>query len=328
MKKLTFSIFFLTLLTSTMIFFSSCSNKMPQETLPSTVETSESSAVSEETTTEGSMPLSSARVNGKLTGKYGRISVNKGFFVDKNGEKIAVCGLFCDYEGMPDSFYNKDTFQTFAEDWGCGMMEIPVFYDHNGEGFINEDDGYLNRICEYINLCTESGMYAVVYIDGTVPADSAGAVDFFKRLSAIYNGNEAVLYEIAYNDNEGYKSYRDRMINAIRENDLDSLIICELKDLTSVSENALSGDNIAYSAGFVDSDEFPGILNSVMVSGYPVIVTYNDDIPTSLRECWIYRNTKALFNPDTELEKLLFGHWSDDMLYKGTIIRNIMLIGL
>lgn len=328
MKKLTFSIIFLTLLTSAIIFSTSCSNKLPQETLPSTVETSETEAPSEETSTEESMPLSSSKVSGKLTEKYGRISVNKGFFTDKKGEKITLCGLRCDYEEMPDQFFNKDTFQTFAEDWGCGMMEIPVFYDHNGEGFINEGDGYLNQICEYINLCNESGMYALVYIDVTVPADSAKAVDFFRRLSAIYNGNEAILYEIAYDDNEGYKSYRDQIISAVRENDADSLIVCEIKDLTTVSENAVSGDNIAYSAGFVDSDDFPGILNSAMVSGYPVIVTYNDDIPTSLRECWIYRNTKALFNPDTELEKLLFGHWSDDMLDKGYIIRNIMLIGL
>lgn len=330
MKKLTFSIIFLTLLTSVAIIPTSCSNKLPQETVPSTVETSETTTFEEETTTEESMPLSSARVSGKLIEKYGRISVDKGVFTDKEGNKITLNGLFCDYEEMPDSFYNKDVFQTFAEDWGCGIMEIPVFEDHNGAGFINEGDEYLNQICEYINLCNEFGMYAVVSAEGEVPSDTDRALDFFRRLSAIYNGNEGILYEMRSGErqDEAYTGYRDKIISSIRENDPEALIICEITDLTKIADNKIESERIAYSVGYVDSDYFPGILNNAMTSGFPVIVNYNDGIPSNLTEFWIYRDTAKLFYPETEPEKLLAGHWSDDMLSSGKIIKNIMLIGI
>lgn len=331
MKKLTFSIIFLTLFSSMTLFASSCSNKLPQETPPSIVETTETTETTpseEETSTEESLPQSSARFSADYSAKHGRIAEDKGFFADKDGNRIYLKGLFCDYEAMPEGFYNKDTFQTFAEDWGCGLMEIPVFENHNGAGFINEGEDYLNQICEYINFCNDFGMYAVVSAEGKLPSDSSRAADFFKRLSAIYSGNEAVLYEISGNESEDedYKKYRDTIINSIRENDPESLIICETNDLESVAGNPVKGDNIAYITLYDASENFQEKLENAQSSGIPVIVSYDSNSPVNHNESWVYRDIVKLFVPDIDKEKLTAGHWSDDMLNTGINIR--MIIGI
>ena len=132
-------------------------------------------------------------------------------------------------------------------------------------------------VCKICDMCIEQGIYVIVDWDVQYSEEhdvnQGAAVDFFKRISTIYSGNENVIYEVnnyplVYEEPEDdedsddgtgewediIKPFAEEVIEAVRENDPDSMIIVGVPErglgIGEVSDSMLDYENICYGCRF------------------------------------------------------------------------------
>ena len=288
------------LLVSVSILLStSCSRKLPPETLPSattsslmesvleeTVETEETS-ISETTVSHG--PFSSAVITEHPVDVHGALSVSGLGVSDSNSQPFIFRGVAVDLVSDDEGFINRDTIMTLTEDWGCNVIRVRLQVGDDTYGYLSDPDTYFNNMCSTIDICTEQGVYVIVDFDLPDGCDYVAiqetAVDFFTRLSAIYPDNNAIVYEICSNvgaysaeDTENsiswssdVRPYAEAVISAIRGNGANNLIITGTpvyqSETALASISLIEDGNLLYS--FSDTASIP----SSQAIGIPLIYT-------------------------------------------------------
>ena len=169
-------------------------------------------------------------------------------------------------------FLNEDTVQTLAEDWGCSVIRLAMYTMGTPDGYIHDPDKDFTKMCECIDLCVDQGVYVIVdwhiLFDGDPTQYQAEAIDFFDRISALYADCPNVIYEICnepngmrYDDetqpvdwDNCIRPYAEEVIDAIRANDEDNIIIVGTstwsQDVDIAAQNPLEGDNLMYTLHF------------------------------------------------------------------------------
>lgn len=272
------------LLIAGVLLVSSCSKKLPAETLhPDVPVQSEETTLIEETevaeTTEtvpeetepeetepAHGPFSTAVVTDKVVEINGHLSVKDGTLVNVAGEPIQLKGMSTYGMHAIGIVFNEAFVQTLAEDWGCSVIRLAMYtIGDGGDAYINQPEKYFQMMCDCIDLCIAQDVYCIVdwHIlgegDPTLRQDEA--IDFFSRISALYGDCPNVIYEICNEPNgEGVdwdnciKPYAEAVIPAIRENDPDNIIIVGTPNwsqfVDEAAKNPLEGDNIMYTLHF------------------------------------------------------------------------------
>lgn len=269
--------------------FSSCSKKLPEETLPpatsvtvaeTTLETeaTEETTTVEETTPEPTKapshgPNSTAVVTDMPVPLNGQLSVKDTCIVNEAGEIVQLKGMSLYGINYTGKFFSKDTCQTLAEDWGCDVIRLAMYtIGSTSKAYIDEPDKYFQLMCDYIDLCVDQGVYCIVdwhiLFDGDPMQYKEESIDFFSRISAIYADCPNVIYEICNEPNgksladesvdvgwdNCIRPYAVEVIEAIRANDPDNIIIVGTPNWSQFADDAakdpIDDENVMYTIHF------------------------------------------------------------------------------
>ena len=290
---------YLCLLLSGCVILTSCSKRLPPETLPSvtSVSTSETAFITEttaiETTAETTVqvgPLSESCGATLPVEVYGELNVYEKYLTDSEYRAITLNGVSINSINYANGFISNETVSTLVNDWGCDVIRFSMNVEEDIGGYTSDPDTKFAEMCSVIDLCIDNGVYVIVdwnLVSGCDPRDfEEQATDFFSRLAAIYAGVPNVMYEIsgrASFNSEGddvwsdeIRPYAQSVIGAIREYDSDNLIIVQSSvDLQDVLDDPLEYSDVIYSisvSGEYDEVKAQEIMD-VSEEGIPMICT-------------------------------------------------------
>ncbi len=298
---------FFAIVLASIFAFSGCSNKLSRETTIQVNYTSESDIQVDDSTQDMSEtseiiesshgPISSQLVFDKAFDLYGELSISEGSVVDSEGNAVCLSGLSTVPINSEFEFFNEAISETLAFDWGCRIVCLNV--EVNGDfGYINNSELVLSNICDAIDFCLQNGTYVIVewsLNSSSNPMDCIdSATDFFTRISTLYSDSSMILYSIC--DNYGgplseadttsvswsntVSSYASSLVDVIRIQDDNAIIICGLseEDINSsnITYGSLIDSNFAFSYGFTcekDGQEFRDSISNMQSNGVPLICT-------------------------------------------------------
>ena len=279
-----------------------CSYRLAKETLPpypievttstTTEETTEPEPTTEPTKPHG--PYSTAKVTSMPVALHGQLAVKGTKIVDKDENEFQLKGISSASILECGDFFNEDVIKTLAEDWGCSVIRFEVVPPAETDGN-SSDTKYFDETCRVVDMCVNQGIYVIVDFhnasDVNPNTNKSVALDFFTRLSAIYNNCPNIIYEIYDGpgvDSKGNKlswekdivPYAKEVIDTIRANKATNIVIVgtpnKCLDLGSAAAKKLSGDNIMYSLNFFSGTHGKEVMDSVKAAvgkGLPVFVT-------------------------------------------------------
>ena len=275
------------------ILLSSCSASLGPETLPSTTPYTEPTVETEPEPTEETLPpeatepLSSAVVTEKIAEVNGRLAIDGTNIVNAEGEPVILKGITS--FGIQDcgEFFTYETIKTLAEDWGCDVIRIAVTGDGNSEGYLKNPEKYFDMVCKICDMCSEQGIYVIVdwnvcYLED-YDENKEAAVDFFKRLSAIYTESPNIIYEVTNDpvlteeieeDTDEWediiKPFVTDVIEAVRESETENIIIVGTPgrglDVDIASDSGLDYDNIAYACRFFTGSQGDALKEKIQTA--------------------------------------------------------------
>ncbi|MCH4153221.1 MAG: glycoside hydrolase family 5 protein [Saccharofermentans sp.] len=370
-----------------------CSNRLAPETVPSEVatnpttsaepsETSESLLQTTESTEETHGPLSTAQVTDRIADIDGQLSVDGTNIVNSAGEVVQLKGMSTYALNMCPDMFNSDTVQTIAQDWGADVLRLAMTTKGDSDDYNVNPEKYFDMVCNITDLAIAQGMYVIIdwhiLYDGDPNEFKDASIDFFSRISAIYGDTPNVMYEICnepngmcYDDDQRevdwdgcIKPYAEDVIDAIRENDPDNIIIVGTpnwsQDVDIASEDPIDGDNICYTCHFYAGSHGQELRDKIVTAndnGCCVFVTewgttndtgkgmlYLDEAQQwldflderNISWCnWSIggaaaESSNALrFNSDVlTIEEKYAGHWPDEFISKSGLFVRAHLLGI
>ena len=212
--------------------------------------------------------------------EHGKLSVKDGKIKDKNGNDFVLRGMsmFWNIYSEGSKYYNQNTVTTLAgSSWNANVIRVAI-------GNTSASDA-----TNFMDWTSQAGIYVIVdwHYHNT---DLNNAKTFFTTVSqhAKTKGYTHVLYEV-FNEPikqswTEIKSYAETLIDVIRANDPDGIIIVGnpnySADLASPMDNPIAASkskNVMYTLHFYTSDAnhnvYQGGLKSAFCKKFPVFAT-------------------------------------------------------
>lgn len=274
------------------VLLSACSANLGPETLPSTTPATETEETTAETTEiitpEMTDPSSEAVITERIVDKYGQLKIDGAKILNSEDEPVVLKGMSSYGIENCEGFFTPEIIKTLAQDWGCDILRISLTGDKESGGYLKDPEKYFDMVCEICNMCIDQGIYVLVDWNVAYMEDSGenkeAAVDFFSRLSAIYSDSPNVLYEVDNNAfmldedesastewSDDIKPFAKAVIEAIRENDEDSIIVVGTPKncfgLDTAADSKLDYKNLAYACRFfagTHGEEYRETIESVI----------------------------------------------------------------
>ncbi|MBQ4068321.1 MAG: glycoside hydrolase family 5 protein [Lachnospiraceae bacterium] len=271
------------LLILTMIILVSCAKSPMSKKDVSTIE-------SEPITTKEIVTQETTTKNNKKNGKG--LSVQGTNLVDSSGKIITLRGVSTHGLSWFPQYVNKDAFKYMRDEWNVNTVRLAMYTaEYNGycTGDENNRQALIQLVDNGVSYATELGMYVI--IDWHILSDNNPnmyknqSVDFFNKMSKKYSKHTNVIYEICNEPNGGtsweeIKSYAVEVIDTIRKNDKDAVIIVGTPNWSQYVDQAAASpidrDNIMYALHFyadTHRDDLRNKMVNAINSGLPVIVS-------------------------------------------------------
>ena len=249
-------------------------------------------ATTEETTnmvTEESHTKETTK-NNKKNGKG--LSVQGTKLVDSSGQIVELRGVSTHGLSWFPQYVNKDAFKYMRDEWNVNTVRLAMYTaEYNGycTGDDNNRQALIQLVDNGVNYATQLGMYVI--IDWHILSDNnpniykSQSVDFFDKMSKKYSKHKNVIYEICNEPNGGtsweeIKSYAVDVIDTIRKNDKDAVIIVGTPNWSQYVDQAAASpidrDNIMYALHFyadTHRDDLRNKMVNAINSGLPIIVS-------------------------------------------------------
>ena len=229
--------------------------------------------------------------HGKLLLKKSDTYGNAPVITDSHGQPFQLRGAST--HGMhwfPD-YVNREGFQSLRDEWGINLIRL-VSYVTQG-GYTQGSRDMLDRkIEEGVGYATDLGLYVMIdwHIHNEDPNDTLeDAKEFFRRYSEKYKDHDNVIYEICnepgdidwYNGSgRDLYSYCSAIVDTIRANDSDALIVCGTKfysqGVDQIASKPLGDDKVLYSLHFYAQTHYSDLqdkLRAAVDAGTPVYIT-------------------------------------------------------
>lgn len=230
--------------------------------------------------------------SGTPFGNHGSLSVSGTQLVDKNGNAFILRGISTHGLSWFPDYVNYDLFKQMRDEWNVNVVRLAM-YTAEYNGYCTGDDNNRETLKKLIdagvNYGEELGLYVI--IDWHILSDNnpniykREAIDFFREISAKYAGRGNVIYEICNEPNGGtgwgeIKSYAEEIINVIRENDSNAIVIVGTptwsQDVDVAADDKIIGDNIMYAMHFYADTHRDYIREKLVTAhekGLPVIIS-------------------------------------------------------
>jgi len=241
-----------------------------------------------------------------FTSTHGKLSVSGGKILNKNNQEVVLRGMsFYWYNGpwsggQPgNQFYTSSNVSAVANNWNASVVRAAI-----GNVQQNPSDA-LSMAKSMMDWANSAGVYVIIDNHSHIAhraSHSTAAQNFFRDVSAYVKQKNYthVIYEI-YNEpvcdwdqaNETncasnqkttwaqIKSYAETVINVIRANDADGLIIIGTPsysgNISSARSNPISGKNLLYALHFYSGDSghsnYRLSLEAAYCNDFPVFVS-------------------------------------------------------
>ena len=266
------------------------------ETTTPIVSTTEG-ATTESTIKETSMEIAKEESTTKDTSKD-NIKTGKGLsvkgskLVDSSGKTVKLRGVSTHGLSWFPQYVNKDAFKFMRDEWNVNTIRLAM-YTAEYNGYCTSDENNRQALIQLVDsgvsYATELGMYVI--IDWHILSDcnpntyKAQSVDFFDKVSKKYSKQNNVIYEICNEPNGGtswedIKSYAIDVIDTIRKNDKDAVIIVGTPNWSQYVDQAalapIDRENLLYALHFyadTHRDDLRNKMVNAINSGLPIIVS-------------------------------------------------------
>ncbi len=217
--------------------------------------------------------------------KFGRLQVEGNSIKDKNGEPVALRGMSLFWSQWGGQYYNAQTLKWLRDDWGITIIRASMGIESGG--YLENAAQEKAKVETVINAAIELGIYVIVdWHDHHGENHQAESIAFFDALSKKYGEIPNLIYEI-YNEplntvswSSVVKPYSEAVINAIRTNDPDNLIIVGSptwsQDVDVAAADPIDDTNIAYTLHFYTGTHRQSLRNKAdlaMSRGVALFVT-------------------------------------------------------
>ena len=216
--------------------------------------------------------------------KYGQLSISGTNLVDQNGEIVVLRGMSLFWSQWGGRYYNEETIKWLRDDWKCSVIRLAMGVESGG--YLDNQAQEYNKITAAIDACIKLGIYVIVdWHDHHGEDHLEASKSFFNNISELYGNQQNIIYEI-YNEplNVSWKNvlkpYSESIINIIRSNDPDNVIIVGTpnwsQDVDSVIGEVIEQSNIAYSLHFYTGTHTDWLRNKAVKSmnaGIPIFVS-------------------------------------------------------
>lgn len=229
--------------------------------------------------------------------EHGALHVSGTSLCDKNGTPIQLKGVSTHGLSWFPEYVNADAFSSLRS-FGVNTIRLALYTsEYNGYCSGGDQSSLKALVRQGIQYATEQDMYVIV--DWHVLNDRnpntyiEQAVSFFNEISSQYAGQGNIIYEICNEPNSGVawydgsgndiKTYAERVINTIRSNDANAVIIVGTptwsQDVDVVAANPLDPSrysNIMYALHFyaaTHKDSLRNKLISAYNQGLPIFVS-------------------------------------------------------
>ena len=221
----------------------------------------------------------------------GPLSVNGTQLVDSQGNPVQLKGISTHGLAWYPDYVNRECFAQLKEEWGADLIRLAMYTAEYGGYCTGGDKDSLKALVNNgVQYATECGMYVIIdwhiLSDGNPNTYIEEAKAFFREMSQEYGDYTNVFYEICNEPNGGtswkeVKSYAEQIIEVIRENDEDGIILvgtpnwCQYVDQAAADpiENC---ENVMYTLHFY-ADTHRDSLRDTMVAaldaGLPIFVS-------------------------------------------------------
>ncbi len=242
--------------------------------------------------TEGRGESGTGSQNGAVqTGTAGALSVDGARLVDGNGNTVQLKGISTHGLAWYPDYVNEDCIRQLKDEWGMNVFRLAMYTAEYGGYCSGGDKEDLKALVkEGVGYATENDMYVIIdwhiLSDGNPNTYLEDAKDFFQEMSEEYADYTNVLYEICNEPNGGtswsdVKSYAEQVIEVIRENDEDGIILVGTPNWSQYVEQAAEDpvegyDNIMYTLHFyaaTHKEDLRQAMVRAVEAGLPVFVS-------------------------------------------------------
>ncbi len=230
--------------------------------------------------------------NGVLqTAALGALSVEGTKLVDDNGNGVLLKGISTHGLAWYPDYVNEDCIRQLKEEWGANVFRLAMYTAEYG-GFCSGGDKESLKalVKDGVKYATDNDMYVIIdwhiLSDGNPNTYLEDAKGFFEEMSEEYADYTNVLYEICNEPNGGtswsdVKSYAEEVIEVIRENDEDGIILVGTPNWSQYVEQAAADpiegyDNVMYTLHFyaaTHKEDLREAMVRAVEAGLPIFVS-------------------------------------------------------
>ena len=221
----------------------------------------------------------------------GPLAVSGTQLVDSQGNPVQLKGISTHGLAWYPDYVNRECFAQLKDEWGADLIRLAMYTGESGGYCTGGDKESLKALIrDGVEYATDCGLYVIIdwhiLSDGNPNTYIEESKAFFREMSLEYADYTNVLYEICNEPNGGtswreVKSYAEQIIDVIRENDEDGIILvgtpnwCQYVD--QAAEDPIENcENVMYTLHFY-ADTHRDSLRNAMVNainaGLPIFVS-------------------------------------------------------
>ena len=210
--------------------------------------------------------------------------------VDDKGNPVQMRGISTHGLAWYPGYVNEDCFAQLKE-WGVDVVRLAMYTGESGGYCTGGDKDSLKKLIrDGVEYATDCGLYVIIdwhiLSDGNPNTYIEESKAFFKEMSKEYADYTNVLYEICNEPNGGtswsdVKKYAEQIIDVIRENDDDGIILvgtpnwCQYVD-QAAADPIQDCDNVMYTLHFyaaTHTDYLRNAMVDAINAGLPIFVS-------------------------------------------------------
>ena len=211
--------------------------------------------------------------------------------VDSQGNPVQLRGISTHGLAWFPGYVNADCFAQLKEEWGIDVIRLAMYTaEYGGYCTGGDKDGLKSLIRDGVQYATDCGLYVIIdwhiLSDGNPNTYIEDAKAFFEEMSRDYADHTNVIYEICNEPNGGtswsnVKSYAEQIIDVIRKNDEDGIILvgtpnwCQYVD-QAAADPIKDRENVMYTLHFYAATHKESLRNTMVKAinaGLPIFVS-------------------------------------------------------
>nr|UNG40350.1 glycoside hydrolase family 5 subfamily 2 [Saperda scalaris] len=225
---------------------------------------------------------------GETVSKHGQLSVSGVDIVDENGEQVQLKGMSLFWDVWMPQYYNKGSIDGVHDHCHSNVVRaaVSVVTEEDG-GYIETPDESLERLYAVVDAAIEDDIYVIIdWHDHAADTHLNYSLEFFDIVSKKYTGVPNIIYE-TFNEptgqswNDVLKPYHEAVIEAIRANDPDNIIVVGTptwsQSVDQAAANPITGQkNIMYTLHFYAGTHKQWLRDTAtnaLNQGIPIFVT-------------------------------------------------------